>query len=104
MIWLGPVERRARRRGAGAFCFAPGGAGMREMDLVMGQFADAALPGMSEAELDEFERLLDVPDPAGAGLDHRRGADAGRPSTRRCSRGCGRRRARLWRGKRAHVK
>jgi antitoxin CptB len=37
--------------------------GMREMDLVMGQFADASLPEMSEAELDEFERLLDAPDP-----------------------------------------
>ena len=37
--------------------------GMREMDLVMGQFADANLPAMSDAELDEFERLLEVPDP-----------------------------------------
>ena len=46
---------------------------MREMDLVMGQFADAQLPDMSEAELDEFERLLDVARPVGVGLDHRRG-------------------------------
>ncbi len=37
--------------------------GIREMDLIMGRFADAALAGMSEAELDEFERLIDVPDP-----------------------------------------
>jgi len=37
--------------------------GVREMDLVMGQFADANLPTLSEAELDEFERLLDAPDP-----------------------------------------
>ena len=37
--------------------------GTREMDLLMGRFADAALAGMSEAELDEFERLIDVPDP-----------------------------------------
>ena len=29
----------------------------------MGQFADANLPAMSEAELDAFERLLDAPDP-----------------------------------------
>ena len=36
--------------------------GVREMDLVMGRFADAHLPAMSEAELAEFERLLDVPD------------------------------------------
>ena len=37
--------------------------GMREMDLVMGQFADANLPTMTEAELDEFERLMEAPDP-----------------------------------------
>ena len=37
--------------------------GLREMDLAMGAFADAHLPTMSEAELDEFERLLDAPDP-----------------------------------------
>jgi antitoxin CptB len=37
--------------------------GIREMDLVMGQFADANLPAMGEDELDEFERLLGVPDP-----------------------------------------
>ena len=36
--------------------------GVREMDLIMGRFADAHLPSMSEAELAEFERLLDVPD------------------------------------------
>jgi antitoxin CptB len=37
--------------------------GMREMDLVMGSFADSNLADMSEAELDEFERLMDAPDP-----------------------------------------
>jgi antitoxin CptB len=37
--------------------------GTREMDLLMGRFADAVLAGMSETELDEFERLIDVPDP-----------------------------------------
>jgi antitoxin CptB len=37
--------------------------GMREMDLVMGRFADASLPAMSDGELDEFERLLEAPDP-----------------------------------------
>jgi antitoxin CptB len=41
--------------------------GLREMDLVMGRFADDNLPSMSEAELDEFERLLDVPDPQALG-------------------------------------
>jgi antitoxin CptB len=37
--------------------------GMREMDLVMGQFADSNLPTMTETELDEFERLMEAPDP-----------------------------------------
>ena len=37
--------------------------GTREMDLVMGRFADAHLPTMSESELDAFELLLDAPDP-----------------------------------------
>ena len=37
--------------------------GMREMDLVMGQFADLNLPTMTDAELDEFERLMEAPDP-----------------------------------------
>jgi antitoxin CptB len=35
---------------------------MREMDLILGRFADAAVAGLTDAELDEFERLLDVPD------------------------------------------
>jgi antitoxin CptB len=37
--------------------------GTREMDLLLGRFADAALAGLSESELDEFERLIEVPDP-----------------------------------------
>ena len=37
--------------------------GLRELDLLIGQFADARLAGMSAAELAEFERLLDAPDP-----------------------------------------
>jgi antitoxin CptB len=37
--------------------------GTREMDLVMGRFADAWLVRLSEAELGEFEGLIDVPDP-----------------------------------------
>jgi antitoxin CptB len=36
--------------------------GTREMDLVMGRFADAALAGLSDRQLDEFERLIEVPD------------------------------------------
>jgi antitoxin CptB len=37
--------------------------GIREMDLVMGQFADMNLHDMSDVEIDEFERLLEIPDP-----------------------------------------
>jgi antitoxin CptB len=37
--------------------------GTREMDLILGRFADAALAGLTDAELDACERLLEVPDP-----------------------------------------
>lgn len=37
--------------------------GTREMDLVMGRFADREIRVLSEAELDEFERLMEQPDP-----------------------------------------
>jgi antitoxin CptB len=36
--------------------------GIREMDLIMGRFADAAIGSMTKAELDDFERLIEVPD------------------------------------------
>jgi antitoxin CptB len=36
--------------------------GTREMDLIMGGFADGALAGLTDAELADFERLIDVPD------------------------------------------
>ena len=36
--------------------------GMRETDLIMGRFADSALTDLSDAELTEFERLIEVPD------------------------------------------
>jgi antitoxin CptB len=37
--------------------------GMREVDLLLGRFANAAVDGMSEAHLADFEALLDLPDP-----------------------------------------
>jgi antitoxin CptB len=37
--------------------------GTREMDLIMGRFADAVIASLTEAELDAFERLSEVPDP-----------------------------------------
>jgi antitoxin CptB len=36
--------------------------GIREMDLVLGPFADAQLAVLSEADLDEYETWLDIPD------------------------------------------
>lgn len=36
--------------------------GFREMDLLMGSFADAYLGEMSDDDLSEFERLLSTPD------------------------------------------
>jgi antitoxin CptB len=36
--------------------------GMREMDLIMGRFADSALAELSETELADFERLIELPD------------------------------------------
>jgi len=36
--------------------------GIREMDLIMGRFADAEIGAMGEGDLAEFERLIEVPD------------------------------------------
>ena len=36
--------------------------GTREMDLILGPFADAALAGMDDASLDGYEALLDEND------------------------------------------
>lgn len=36
--------------------------GFREIDLILGNFADRHLATLPEAQVDEFERLLDAPD------------------------------------------
>jgi antitoxin CptB len=36
--------------------------GMREMDLIMGRFADAKIEQLAAAELTDFEHLMEVPD------------------------------------------
>lgn len=36
--------------------------GFKEADIILGNFADDMLPGMSDEELDIFEDLLEVPD------------------------------------------
>jgi antitoxin CptB len=35
--------------------------GVREMDLIVGRFADACIDKFDAAELDEFEHLIEVP-------------------------------------------
>src|SRR3979409_963821 len=37
--------------------------GTREMDLIMGRFADTAIATLNDAELAEFEHLSNAPDP-----------------------------------------
>lgn len=36
--------------------------GMREMDLILGGFADARIGDLTEAELDQYEQLLELQD------------------------------------------
>jgi len=36
--------------------------GTREMDLIIGRFADEAIGSLTEAEVDQFERLLEAAD------------------------------------------
>lgn len=36
--------------------------GMREMDLVLGSFADAEIGNLNDPELDQYEALLDISD------------------------------------------
>jgi antitoxin CptB len=54
------ADREVRRR---RIRFRAWHRGTREMDLLMGGFADAELARLSDAELDQFEHLLDLPDP-----------------------------------------
>ena len=37
--------------------------GTREMDLILGRFADAEIADLSDGDVAELERLLEVPDP-----------------------------------------
>jgi len=37
--------------------------GTREMDLILGRFADAEIVGLSDFELSQLEALIDVSDP-----------------------------------------
>lgn len=37
--------------------------GTREMDLILGRFADAEIAGLADDDLTQLERLIEVPDP-----------------------------------------
>jgi antitoxin CptB len=37
--------------------------GTKELDLILGRYARARVPGMDEARLKEFEQFLALPDP-----------------------------------------
>jgi antitoxin CptB len=37
--------------------------GTREMDLILGRFADATIASLSDEEIAQLEHLIDVPDP-----------------------------------------
>ena len=52
-----PLDERRRK-----LTFRAWRRGFREMDLLMGSFADQHLVLMDEVGLDEFERLLSTPD------------------------------------------
>ncbi|MCB1549413.1 MAG: succinate dehydrogenase assembly factor 2 [Hyphomicrobiaceae bacterium] len=52
------VERR-RRRALYRACHR----GTKEMDWILGRFAEAEVAGMPEQTLSDFERLLALPDP-----------------------------------------
>ena len=62
MSGTGPANREldARRK---RLRFRAWHRGMREMDLVLGPFADAAVAGLTENEVALFEALMEVPDP-----------------------------------------
>ena len=55
---LDALERRRKK-----LIFRSWHRGTREMDIIMGRFADANVPAMSEVELDDYEQLLRESDP-----------------------------------------
>lgn len=55
---LDPIESRRKR-----LRFRSWHRGTREMDLIMGSFADAGTPEFDAALLDQYEALLELSDP-----------------------------------------
>jgi antitoxin CptB len=54
-----PIENRRKK-----LTFRAWHRGMKEMDIILGNYADRNLSTFDEAALDEFEALLHVPDQA----------------------------------------
>lgn len=55
-----PDDLEMRRRRAG---YRASHRGTKEMDIILGRYAEARLAGMQHDELSVFERLLALPDP-----------------------------------------
>jgi antitoxin CptB len=53
-----PLESRKKR-----LIFRSWHRGTREMDILMGNFADSVVPNLTPAQVEDYERLLDCPDP-----------------------------------------
>ena len=53
-----PIEHRRRRA-----LFRANHRGTKELDWLIGRYAQARVPAMDEAEMDVFEPFLAVPDP-----------------------------------------
>jgi antitoxin CptB len=69
-VWIGMDEMTGSTRSSGGLdhrrkrlLFRCWHRGTREMDLILGRFADAEIARLSEDELAQFEYLMDVPDP-----------------------------------------
>lgn len=54
------AEARVRRR---RLVYRAWHRGTREMDLIMGHFADRHAATLTDGEVDEFEALMEAPDP-----------------------------------------
>lgn len=55
-----PVDPDTRKR---RLLFRAWHRGTREMDLMLGRFADSEIDRLGEAEIAAFEKLLDAPEP-----------------------------------------
>jgi antitoxin CptB len=69
-VWMGLRKMTGSTRSSGGLddrrkrlLFRCWHRGTREMDLILGRFADSEIANLSNDELAEFERLTEVPDP-----------------------------------------